>query len=101
MAGAQQDRRQQRVVMRVGHRGGLRALAVAALGRFLASRDNNLRYVALDALTRVAAGDPAAVQRHRSTVVACVRDGDASIRRRALELVCALATPQNVVPLAR
>ena len=81
--------------------GGLRALAVTVLGRFLASRDPNLRYVALDSLARLAAGDPAAVQRHRATVVACVRDGDASIRRRALELVCALATPANADALLK
>ena len=79
----------------------LRVLAVGVLGRFLSSRDHNLRYVALDALSRVAAREPAAVQRHRSTVVACVRDGDAATRRAALELVCALATRGNAAALAR
>ena len=79
----------------------LRVLAVGILGRFLSSRDHNLRYVALDALSRVAAREPAAVQRHRSTVVACVRDGDAATRRAALELVCALATRGNAAALAR
>jgi AP-1 complex subunit gamma-1 len=87
---------------------GLRAMAVNALGRFLAQRgDDNMRFVALGVLCRVVSGaaspaDGAAlVQRHRATVVDCVRDGDPSIRKRALELACALATPQNVRPLAR
>ena len=84
-----------------GDAGSLRPLAVSLLGGFLASRDADRRYVALDALARLAAGAPAAVQRHRATVVACVRDGDASIRRRALELVCALATRANAAALTK
>lgn len=76
--------------------GGLRVMAVNALGRFLAHKDNNIRFVALHTLALVAAADPAAVQRHRGTVVECVRDGDASIRGAALELVYALVNEANV-----
>ena len=41
--------------------------------------------------TQVVAVDTAAVQRHRTTIVDCVKDSDVSIRRRALELVYGLA----------
>lgn len=47
-------------------------------------------YVALNTLARVVSVDAAAVQRHRGTIVDCVKDADISIRRRALELVYAL-----------
>jgi len=49
--------------------------------RFLANRDNNMRYVALNILARVVSVDLQAVQRHRATVVDCVKDADVSIRR--------------------
>ena len=57
-------------------------LAGCCARRFLANRDNNMRYVALNILARVVAVDLPAVQRHRSTVVDCVKDADVSIRRR-------------------
>lgn len=116
--------------------GGLRVMAVNILGRFLANRDNNIRYVALNTLAKVGlrscsqrqrakfmcmgarmnfslerpthfclpcmsalqvvAVDTQAVQRHRATIVDCVKDADVSIRRRALELVYSLVNEGNI-----
>ena len=45
--------------------------------------------------------DTNAVQRHRDTILNCLRDGDISIRRRALELSYALTNEQNVRILTR
>lgn len=50
---------------------------------------------------QVVAVDKAAVQRHRATIVDCVKDADVSIRRRALELVYALVNESNIRPLTR
>ena len=64
---------------------GLRArvveLSTLRICRFLSNRDNNMRYVALNILAKVVSVDLQAVQRHRSTVVDCVKDADVSIRR--------------------
>ena len=78
-----------------------RVLAINILGRFLANRDNNIRYVALAALCKCVGRDTAAVQRHRNTIVECLKDLDVSIRRRALDLIYALVTRSNVKTLAK
>lgn len=83
-------------IMGVESESGLRVLGVNILGRFLGSRDPNMKYVALETLRGVVALDPASVQRHRGVIVECLRDPDASIRRRALELGVALVSPDNV-----
>lgn len=79
----------------------LRILGVNILGKFLSTKDNNTRYVALDQLLNVMSIEPTAVQRHRSTIVACLLDGDISIRRRALELAFAILSEQNIRVLVR
>lgn len=80
---------------------GLRVMAINILGKFLSNRDNNIRYVALHTLNKVVTMDTNAVQRHRSIVLDCLRDGDISIRRRALELSYALINESNVKDMIR
>ncbi|KZT43114.1 Adaptor protein complex AP-1 gamma subunit [Sistotremastrum suecicum HHB10207 ss-3] len=80
---------------------GLRVMAINILGKFLSNRDNNIRYVALHTLNKVVSMDTNAVQRHRNTILDCLRDGDISIRRRALELSYTLINQENVRVLTR
>ncbi|XP_066332821.1 AP-1 complex subunit gamma-2-like isoform X1 [Miscanthus floridulus] len=88
-------------IMGIEATSGLRVLAINILGRFLSNRDNNIRYVALNMLMRAIAVDALAVQRHRTTILECVKDADASIRKRALELVYLLVNDTNVKPLTK
>ncbi|KAI3729034.1 hypothetical protein L6452_17680 [Arctium lappa] len=88
-------------IMSIEDNSGLRVLAINILGRFLSNRDNNIRYVALNMLMKAVSVDDQAVQRHRVTILECVKDSDASIRKRALELVYLLVNESNVKPLTK
>jgi AP-1 complex subunit gamma-1 len=83
-------------IIEIESSGGLKVLAVNILGKFLGHRDNNMKYVALDTLIKVVAIDPKAVQRHKNVIVQCVQDADISIRKRALDLACALVNENNI-----
>ncbi|RGB34884.1 gamma-adaptin [Rhizophagus diaphanus] len=88
-------------IMEIQSESGLRVLAINILGKFLTNRDNNIRYVALTTLNKTVSIDTNAVQRHRNIILDCLRDGDISIRRRALELSFALINETNVRVLTR
>ncbi|KAI8977499.1 adaptin N terminal region-domain-containing protein [Mycotypha africana] len=88
-------------IMDIQSEAGLRVLAVNILGKFLSNRDNNIRYVALETLNKTVNIETQAVQRHRNIILDCLRDGDISIRRRALELSFALINEGNVRVLTR
>ncbi|KHO00913.1 Armadillo-like helical [Metarhizium album ARSEF 1941] len=90
-----------RTILDIEADSGLRVLGVNILGKFLANRDNNIRYVALNTLIKVVAIEPNAVQRHRNTILECLRDPDVSIRRRALDLSFTLINENNVRVLIR
>ncbi|KAJ0237356.1 AP-1 complex subunit gamma-1 [Hirschfeldia incana] len=88
-------------IMAIEDTSSLRVLAINILGRFLSNRDNNIRYVALNMLMKAIAFDDQAVQRHRVTILECVKDPDASIRKRALELVSLLVNENNVKQMTK
>ncbi|KAM9718716.1 AP-1 complex subunit gamma-like 2 isoform 1-T2 [Menidia menidia] len=83
-------------VLDIKSESGLRVLAVNILGRFLLNNDRNIRYIAMTSLQKIVGTDHNAVQRHRGTIVDCLKDHDASVKRRALELSLALVSASNI-----
>lgn len=98
-------------IMNINAESSLRVLAINILGKFLGNKDNNVRYVALVTLNRISmpsatnpnpsASDASALQRHRTTILECLKDLDVTIRRRALDLSFQLVNSQNVRMLTR
>uniref|UniRef100_A0A672HSE2 AP-1 complex subunit gamma n=1 Tax=Salarias fasciatus TaxID=181472 RepID=A0A672HSE2_SALFA len=82
-------------VLDIKSESGLRVLAVNILGRFLLNNDRNIRYIAMTSLQKIVVTDHNAVQRHRGTIVDCLKDQDASVNR-ALELSLALVSASNI-----
>ncbi|KAJ3075570.1 clathrin associated protein complex large subunit [Podochytrium sp. JEL0797] len=83
-------------------------LAINILGKFLGNSDNNIRYVALTTLTRTyhssllsAQEGTTSLQRHRATILACLRDEDTTLRAKALDLSFHLITPSTVPALMK
>ena len=55
---------------------------VALLGRFIGVKDANIRYLGLEAMTRLARSyGPKKAQAHQDSVLESLRDGDISVRR--------------------
>ena len=68
------------------------------LGGFLTAKNSNIRYVAIETLTRLVQTDPEiipALDQHRQTLYLALRDQDNSIRRRTLSLLFAVCTKES------
>ncbi|OAA67145.1 ap-2 complex subunit alpha [Niveomyces insectorum RCEF 264] len=67
------------------------------LGRFIQSRETNVRYLGLEAMTHLAARadtlDP--IKQHQDIIVGSLRDRDISVRRKGLDLLYSMCDTSN------
>jgi AP-2 complex subunit alpha len=67
------------------------------LGKFIASRETNVRYLGLEAMTHLAARsetlDP--IKKHQAIIIGSLRDRDISVRRQGLDLLYSMCDPSN------
>ena len=79
----------------------LRDQAVTLLARFISVREPNIRYLGLSSMTKLAKlGDVGhLIAEHQNRILFTLKDGDISIRRRALDLVFAMCNESNAEEL--
>uniref|UniRef100_A0A7S3UCP7 Clathrin/coatomer adaptor adaptin-like N-terminal domain-containing protein n=1 Tax=Picocystis salinarum TaxID=88271 RepID=A0A7S3UCP7_9CHLO len=64
--------------------------------RLLKSGSSNLRYVGVSAMICIIQVDSAFVEQHQMTVIDCLEDPDDSLRKKTLELLEKMTSPDNV-----
>ncbi|CAO3587223.1 unnamed protein product [Absidia cylindrospora] len=73
------------------------AQAAALLGRFISSKETNVRYLGLDTMAHLAAcvDSLGPIKRHQETILMSLRDKDISVRRRGLDLLYSMCDTSN------
>lgn len=73
----------------------------ARLGKFIQSRETNVRYLGLEAMTHLAARaetlDP--IKKHQAIIIGSLRDRDISVRRQGLDLLYSMCDASNARPI--
>ena len=71
------------------------------LGKFIQSRETNVRYLGLEAMTHLAARaetlDP--IKQHQSIIIGSLKDRDISVRRKGLDLLYSMCDQTNARPI--
>ncbi|KAI1388205.1 Adaptor protein complex AP-2 alpha subunit [Hypoxylon trugodes] len=71
------------------------------LGRFITSRETNVRYLGLEAMTHLAARaenlDP--IKQHQDVILGSLKDRDISVRRKGLDLLYSMCDSTNSAPI--
>ncbi|KAI9894757.1 MAG: hypothetical protein M1814_002114 [Vezdaea aestivalis] len=73
------------------------------LGKFIQSKETNVRYLGLEAMTHLAARsetlDP--IKRHQKIIIDSLRDRDISVRRKGLDLLYSVCDASNSRPIVQ
>ncbi|EJU02005.1 AP-2 adaptor complex subunit alpha [Dacryopinax primogenitus] len=84
-------------IIHIDARSSLATQSAQLLGRFLSSKETNVRYLALNTMAHLAALaetlDP--IKKHQTTIIMSLRDKDISVRRRALDLLYSMCDVDN------
>jgi len=90
-----------RTIIKIESSSGLKSLGSNILGKFLTNRDNNYKYIALNTLQEVGKTDINSVQKHKGTILDCLKDNDVSVKRRALDLIYVIINQGNIKQIVK
>ncbi|PLB40549.1 AP-2 complex subunit alpha [Aspergillus candidus] len=80
---------------------GLMMQISTRLGKYIQSRETNVRYLGLEAMTHFAARaetlDP--IKKHQNIILGSLRDRDISVRRKGLDLIYSMCDTTNAGPI--
>lgn len=71
------------------------------LGRFIQSRETNVRYLGLEAMTHLAARSEnlQPIKQHQDIIIGSLKDRDISVRRKGLDLLYSMCDASNAQPI--
>jgi AP-4 complex subunit epsilon-1 len=70
--------------------------AAHCVSKIFKGEGNNLRFIALDALSNIVSIQPAAGADHQNAVIDCLQDADEMLQRKTLDLLFKMTNPANV-----
>jgi AP-4 complex subunit epsilon-1 len=74
--------------------------AAESISQFIASHNNNLKYLGLTLLAQIVQINPLYAIQHQIHVINCLEDPDESIQRKTLTLLYRMTNPKNVTVVA-
>ncbi|KAJ7297616.1 hypothetical protein O6H91_Y045300 [Diphasiastrum complanatum] len=85
------------LVMHLDAEKDMMSQCVALLGKFIAVREPNIRYLGLENMTRMllVADVQESIKRHQAQIITSLKDPDISIRRRSLDLLYGMCDVTN------
>lgn len=70
--------------------------AANCVSKIFRGEGNNLRFIALDALSNIVSIQPSAGADHQNAVIDCLQDADEMLQRKTLDLLFKMTNPANV-----
>ena len=90
-----------RTINKLEANAGMKSLSNNILGKFLGSKDLNLKYIALNTLQDVGRYDIASVTKHKNLILEFLKDRDISLQKRALDLIYLIINKNNLKSISK
>lgn len=90
-----------KTVMEISSTSSLKILCLNVLGKFLKNTEPNIKYASLFMIQKVLIHDIKTVEKYMSTILACLKEEDHSIKQLALDLIYMVSNQRNVEAIVK